>query len=376
MVKVKKDLTGMSFGRLTVIEQTDDYIKPDGEHVAMWKCKCECSNIKTIKGDSLKSGMSRSCGCMQKEAGGKNIINLIGKKFGRLTVIERAEDYIKPNGQHDLRWLCKCECGNTIITLGRSLKSGGTKSCGCLWKEVASETAKNSVIDITGKVFGRLTVLNRSKNKNGCVYWDCLCECGNITCVSAGNLNQGHVRSCGCLKHEAPNTYLLKDLTGKTFGELTVVERAPSRKGATYWKCICSCGNETIVASTNLLRENTVSCGCYAQSRGETRILKYLEDNQLCFESQKRFDDCRDKKPLPFDFYLPNHNICIEYDGRQHFEPVNFGGSLQEMKENFELTNKHDNIKTQYCKDKNIQLIRISYKDLDNVELILKKNLN
>lgn len=375
MVKVKKDLTGMIFGKLTVLEQSEDYIKPDGEHCAMWKCMCSCGNIAVVKGDSLKSGMTHSCGCYRKDVGGKNTIDLVGRKFGRLTVLERADDYVKPDGKRDLQWLCECECGNKIITLGRSLKSGGTQSCGCLRKEKTLETPR-PFTDLSGKVFGKLTVIDRAENKNGIIYWNCLCECGNMTCVASTNLKRNHVRSCGCLKHDTPANVLLKNLIGETFGELTVVERAPSRKGATYWKCVCSCGNETVVASTNLIRGSTMSCGCLSQSRGELKITEYLEENHINFESQKRFDDCRDKKPLPFDFYLPDYNICIEYDGRQHFEPVNFAGDWQETKNNYELTNKHDNIKTQYCKDKNMRLIRIPYTKLNSIEMVLSENLS
>ena len=376
MVKVKKDLTGMIFSKLTVIEQAEDYIKPDGEHCAMWKCMCSCGNIAVVKGDSLKSGMTHSCGCYRKDVGGKNIIDLVGRKFGRLTVLERADDYVKPDGKRDLQWLCECECGNKIITLGRSLKSGGTKSCGCLWKERSSENAKKSFKDITGEVFGRLTALCRVENEKGQMCWKCLCECGKEALVSYNNLVRGTTTSCGCYRREMSSKTLLKNLVGEKFGELTVVERAPTKKGATYWKCLCSCGRYSIVASTNLLRGLTMSCGCLTQSRGEMRISNFLDGLKIDFEKQKRFVDCRDKNPLPFDFYLPNFNMCIEYDGRQHFEPVNFSSNIQETKENFELVNKHDKIKTKYCENNNIKLLRIPYTEFDNIEMILRENLS
>lgn len=376
MVKVKKDLIGQTFGMWFVLEQAEDYIKPDGEHVAMWKCQCSCGNIKSVKGYSLKSGESLSCGCYRKAVGSKRIIDLVGLKFGRLTVIKRANNCTEQENKGGTKWLCECECGNKIVTLGRSLKSGATKSCGCLCRERASENSRSRFIDLTGKVFGKLTVVNRAENKNGSIYWNCLCECGNKTCVSTNNLRNGHVCSCGCSKHDKTSELFLKNLTGRKFGELTVIERAPTRKGATYWKCVCSCGNETTVASTNLLRGKTMSCGCLVSSFGENKILKYLESNQVNYENQKRFFDCRDKNPLPFDFYLPEYNTCIEYDGIQHFEPVGFGAGKQEAEDNFRLTNKHDKIKTEYCKEKGINLIRIPYTEFDNIEAILKENLN
>ena len=204
MVKVKKDLTGMIFSKLTVLEQSEDYIKPDGEHCAMWKCMCSCGNIAVVKGDSLKSGMTHSCGCYRKDVGGKNIIDLVGRKFGRLTVLERADDYVKSDGKRDLQWLCECECGNKIITLGRSLKSGGTRSCGCLRKEKTLETPR-PFTDLSGKVFGKLTVIEETnlRNDDNRVMWKCKCSCGNIKLISGHDLIQGNTVSCGCKNKSA-----------------------------------------------------------------------------------------------------------------------------------------------------------------------------
>jgi len=102
-------------------------------------------------------------------------------------------------------------------------------------------------------------------------------------------------------------------------------------------------------------------------SKGEIKVAKYLSDNNINYIEQYKFNDCKNKKPLPFDFYLPNHNMCIEYDGRQHFIPIKrFGGDKA-----LERTKKHDDIKSKYCTDNNIQLIRIHYEDYDNIGNIL-----
>lgn len=98
------------------------------------------------------------------------------------------------------------------------------------------------------------------------------------------------------------------------------------------------------------------------ESKGERSVQQWLESHNIIYESQKTFVDCRDKKVLPFDFYLPNNNIAIEYDGEQHFRPVeHFGGE-----ESFERTVKHDKIKNEYCKNNGIYLLRIPYfKDVE-----------
>lgn len=103
-------------------------------------------------------------------------------------------------------------------------------------------------------------------------------------------------------------------------------------------------------------------CPNCTESHGEHKIRLWLETNGIEYICQKSFSDCRDIKPLPFDFYLPAINKCIEYDGIQHFEPIEFFGG----QEAFEICVKHDNIKNEYCKNNGISLLRIPY--FKNVE--------
>lgn len=109
------------------------------------------------------------------------------------------------------------------------------------------------------------------------------------------------------------------------------------------------------------------SCSC-RESKGEVIIRNFLEDNNIFFEREKLFNDCRDIKPLPFDFYLPNYNLCIEFDGQHHFENRGFG--------NLEVTKRHDEMKNQYCKEHNINLLRIPYWQGSKINEILFKQLN
>lgn len=111
--------------------------------------------------------------------------------------------------------------------------------------------------------------------------------------------------------------------------------------------------------------------GCPACNRsiGEKEIERYLCDHNIAFVPQYTFDDCRNVRPLPFDFYLPDYNMCIEYDGMQHFEPVEFFGG----EESFEYRKANDEIKTQYCKKHNVTLLRINYKQ--NIYNELSKSL-
>lgn len=119
-------------------------------------------------------------------------------------------------------------------------------------------------------------------------------------------------------------------------------------------------GYEWEAAPSNILSGQ--GCPKCQTSKGEKQIHQWLENNNITYVYQKTFTDCKDKKELPFDFYLPRYNLCIEFDGRQHFEPVDFSGKGQDWAlEQFLITQKHDEMKNQYCNDNNIRLLRIPY---------------
>lgn len=104
---------------------------------------------------------------------------------------------------------------------------------------------------------------------------------------------------------------------------------------------------------------NGEGCPNCKLSKGEKSVKKLLNDIGVKYIQQHVFDSCKNIKPLPFDFYLPEHNICIEYDGVQHFKPYGW----DETGERFRQTIKNDEIKNQYCESNNIGLIRINYSD-------------
>ena len=167
---------------------------------------------------------------------------IIGNRYGRLVVLEKM-DKKTYNGCYIYK--CKCDCGNTKEVSGTLLRSGNTKSCGCLAKEKASEHAKKicgkNAKNIQGKKFGKLTVIEPTNERQGSyVVWKCKCECGNEICVGYGNLVSGNTKSCGCNQK--------KDLSGKRFGMLTCIEPTQQRKNRSIlWKCKCDCGNEILM---------------------------------------------------------------------------------------------------------------------------------
>lgn len=131
------------------------------------------------------------------------------------------------------------------------------------------------------------------------------------------------------------------------------------------------CGRIFITSFAHFVNHNGQVCqGCSnLESKGERKIRHYLESHNIEFIQEKVFYDCRDIRPLPFDFYLPNFNICIEFDGEQHYrDKANFINSLKYIQ-------CHDNIKTKYCNDNGIYLLRIPYWHYDNIDEILNKNI-
>lgn len=123
---------------------------------------------------------------------------MTGLVFGRLTVTKFS--HICPKKRNAM-WECICECGNNVQALGTYLRAGFTKSCGCLHKDVMTNRVPYNLINMTGEVFGKLTVINQTEGKRRCC-WDCLCECGTIKSVERANLISGRQVSCGCLNRE------------------------------------------------------------------------------------------------------------------------------------------------------------------------------
>lgn len=112
-------------------------------------------------------------------------------------------------------------------------------------------------------------------------------------------------------------------------------------------------------------------CSTKNNSLGEYLIMKYLDLHNIKYIQQYRIQDCKYKKPLPFDFYLPDYDLLIEFDGIQHFQMTK-----KDTKESFELRKLRDSIKDEFCRNNDIDLLRIKYLDRDNIETILDKKLD
>lgn len=132
-------------------------------------------------------------------------------------------------------------------------------------------------------------------------------------------------------------------------------------------KCLV-CDFPFLVTPNSILRLS--GCPSCQESKGEKSIREYLVSNDIMFQPQKRFEGCRLERELPFDFYIKGLNLLIEYDGKQHFEPIEFFGG----EEAFEKQLKKDKIKNDYAMYNNINILRIPYTiEGDNIHKCLDK---
>lgn len=309
---------GDTFGNWEIIGDSDKKGYNNSTYV---KCKCRCGKIKDVDIHNLKRGLSKSCGCIKPILPRKYIPINIGDHFGKLTVIEKNE-----NGGRNC-WKCKCECGNMTNTSGYRLKNGMTRSCGCLREN---------------------TILAKQLSfKKSFKQWCIENNLHHILNLWDYNLN-----------HCDPDFIGFK-----------------SRKEC-YFKCPNNLHESESFKISNSVN-NFLQSGyfficrkCMLQSsQPEEHINHFLYKFNYHYIRQYKFKDCKDINPLPFDFYLPDFNIIIEYDGEHHYYPVNHGENNKEQTIiKFETTKKHDKIKTDYCKENNINLIRIPYYEIDDYD--------
>ena len=129
-------------------------------------------------------------------------IDITGKRFGRLVAVEPTH---KRTTRGLVIWICLCICGNKCKVNGNHLRTGHTKSCGCISGDRRRAFGKSKIPDINGKKFGRLTVIKQSPMRHiigssMSVIWECQCDCGRVKLVRSNHLVSGDIRSCGCLQ--------------------------------------------------------------------------------------------------------------------------------------------------------------------------------
>lgn len=204
---------------------------------------------------------SRAAASVTKKA---TRIDITGQRFGRLTAIS----FIAYDGNKS-KWLCRCDCGCEKAVSSDRLRYGLTRSCGCHNTE-SRRKRMEKINDITGRQYGRLTVLHRdgTSSDGNHALWRCRCDCGNEVSVKGTSLRRGDTKSCG--KHTRADHDRI-DLTGITVGTLTVTGLAPkAASGHVYWHCRCAtCGVEKTVRGSALRQGKVPACNCPSLKTGK-----------------------------------------------------------------------------------------------------------
>jgi hypothetical protein len=179
-----RDLTNKRYGRLTAVQRSENNAQG-----VCWLFRCDCGQEKSLLAESVTRGLTKSCGCLKKEALKKPRANtnIASQRFGRLVAIQRVDAS---------KWLFKCDCGSDYTGCKSSVVKGDVVSCGCKRKEAITGIRR----DYTGMRFGALTALKPVRNKKGYWAWLFQCDCGKQKSCYAQNVTRGLTASCGCMK--------------------------------------------------------------------------------------------------------------------------------------------------------------------------------
>ncbi len=258
-----KNLIGKRFGRLVAVKRVEN----SGRRT-MWQCLCQCGSSKVIMSENLTAKRTQSCGCLRLETTSKrNLINLVGRKFGKLTVIERLA---KPKAS-SAYWRCRCACGKEKKTFSYNLLRGFTNSCGCL----VTQGLKARRLDFLGKRIGKLIIIkDMGINRFGDSLWKYRCECGNVGVTRVSELKT--IKSCGCKIDRSIRRRGYNKFLNQKFHFLKIV-KILRNEGRAQCLAECQCGKVTRALIDSIVANKKISCGCktYNTMTKEEKI-KYL----------------------------------------------------------------------------------------------------
>lgn len=279
-----------------------------------------------------------------------------------------------------------CPSNHMFKTKKGCVKSGRTRTCGRYRAQNSAYGHARSFIprNIEGQKFNHLTALEAFDEKmDSHTLWRCSCDCGrdDNVIVTYNDLTNGVTKWCLQCSHDYRMATNYQDLTGQRFGHLVAQERIFDNNGNPKWKCICDCGRTTYTTASKLKNGHTQSCGHCVGSRGEERIEAALQDLGIDYTVQESFLNidgypaCRNPKTnhvLYFDFYLPDYNVCIEFDGQQHFQLT---GKYKRVIKDFKNVVWRDSVKNQWCTDNDILLLRFTYRVFFKIDAEYVKNV-
>lgn len=317
------NMIGYRSGKLVVVSEA-----PQPENInnneKYWWCKCDCgnSNLVRVSTNSLRRKARKSCGCEDtrvREHGIKN--HKIGDIVNEWKIIKETTQ----NGKEC--WECEC-------------------TCGCKEKRIINKRKMSAT-------FCKSRIKQAKKEKE-------------------------ELRRTFTINKNIP--HFLEDLTGKIYGKLTVLGFGKKILNKYYWICQCECGNKTIVEGSVLRKMKTISCGCVQSSGELYIIQFLKKYNiQYIYQFSFPDCKDKNPLKFDFLIYYKNSNkwFLCEFQGKQHYKPIKFSSNWTEeyTEKVFKNYTKRDNIKKEYCKKNNIELFEICYKDFKKIDEILAEKL-
>ena len=294
--------------------------------------------------------------------------DFVSKIYSNTNKIEVLGKYINSA----TKLLCRCrECNNEWFAYPNILLSGG--GCPkCKIKEAHNKTRKtyDCFIRELNDINPNIEVLDRYKGALSNITCKCR-ECNYVWETKPNSLlssKTGCPRCHGSYKRtheEFMDEMLIINPKIKVLGRFTKVH------DNLLCECV-DCRTQWMAMPLNLLRGTGCPCCSKKESRGERKIRNYLEKHCLSFEPQKKFADLfGDKNKLSYDFYIEDKNLLIEFQGQQHYYPIDwFGGDCQFLKQQ-----EYDNLKKEYAKNNKIRLLEISYEEYEKIESILDREI-
>ena len=343
------------------------------------KFVCECGNIFEMDLNLFNDG-KRYCNYCSKSKRYDGLVDyqsLVEKECSERNYILKTDNLKRSNDVFE--YICEKhhDMGIQTSTPYRLIKAGqGCKYCGIESRGIKHRLDMNDVIETVEKHgFQYVDYLYSKPNDKASSKLQIKCLCKKhldkgIQIIDFQNLKNN---TSGCVY--CNGRFRTKESLQEEFDELnsgiTILE-FNSYSDITV-KCN-KCNNIWKTSGSNILQGH--GCPRCKKSTYEKKIECILINNNINYIPQYKTAECKDKLPLPFDFYLFDHNIMLEIDGQGHYKPTNFGGiSDEKAEENFKITKYHDNIKDNYCIDNSINLLRIPYFIIDNKNIDLEDYL-
>lgn len=338
--------------------------------------RCRCGDIFEVTFEKFKNNNKRQC----NKCSGITNWN-----------IKTAKEFIEGNDGNGCVLLSdfyknmytvlsiQCACKNVFQTPFTSFVHANQRQCPDCGIE-SSINSRRLLHENVQKIIENQSScrLVSKKYTNNSTPLDVGCSCGNIFQVTLANFEHGCQRQCGyCSGNISWNYSSIRQFVEEESSCTLISDKFYTID--TKMEFECSCGNrfETTFATFRKSKRQCYNCSC-SMSKSEVAISKYLTDSDIDFVSEYTFSDCiGDVRPLRFDFAildsLNSVRLIIESDGEGHYRPVNFGGcSDEDAIRTFNNTVRYDKVKNAYCKENNIDLIRIPYWEFDNIDNYLK----